>query len=66
MQLTLVRHGEAAPPINGVDSKRPLTERGHKQAQQTADFFKKCSARCICCQYFAASTGDFSAYSTVL
>ena len=41
MQLTLVRHGEAAPPINGVDSKRPLTERGHKQAQQTADFLKK-------------------------
>ena len=41
MQLTLVRHGEAAQPINGVDSKRPLTERGHKQAQQTADFLKK-------------------------
>lgn len=41
MQLTLVRHGEAAPPINGVDSKRPLTERGHKQAQQAADFLKK-------------------------
>ena len=41
MQLTLVRHGEAAPPINVVDSKRPLTERGHKQAQQTADFLKK-------------------------
>ena len=41
MQLTLVRHGEAAPPINGVDSKRPLTERGHKQAQQTAKKKKK-------------------------
>ncbi|WP_296279785.1 histidine phosphatase family protein [uncultured Acinetobacter sp.] len=40
MQLTLVRHGEAAPPINGVDSKRPLTERGHLQAQQTAEFVK--------------------------
>lgn len=38
MQLSLVRHGEAAPPINGVDSKRPLTERGHLQAQQTAEF----------------------------
>lgn len=40
MQLTLVRHGEAAPPINGLDSKRPLTERGHLQAQQTAEFIK--------------------------
>ncbi|RKG38294.1 phosphoglycerate mutase family protein [Acinetobacter rongchengensis] len=40
MQLTLVRHGEAAAPINGVDSKRPLTERGHLQAQQTAEFIK--------------------------
>ncbi|MDM1756651.1 MULTISPECIES: phosphohistidine phosphatase SixA [unclassified Acinetobacter] len=40
MQLTLVRHGEAAPPLNGNDYKRPLTERGHAQAQQTADFLK--------------------------
>ena len=40
MQLTLVRHGEAAPPINGNDHKRPLTERGHAQAEQTADFLK--------------------------
>ena len=40
MQLTLVRHGEAAPPINGVDSKRPLTEYGHLQAAQTAQFLK--------------------------
>ncbi|EZQ01939.1 phosphoglycerate mutase family protein [Acinetobacter sp. Ver3] len=40
MQLTLVRHGEAAPPINGNDSKRPLTERGHIQAEQTAHFLK--------------------------
>ena len=23
MQLTLVRHGEAAPPVNGNDIKRP-------------------------------------------
>ncbi|WP_343596303.1 phosphoglycerate mutase family protein [Acinetobacter sp.] len=38
MQLTLVRHGEAAPPINGNDTKRPLTARGHAQAEQTADF----------------------------
>ena len=36
MQLTLVRHGEAAPPVNGNDTKRPLTERGHQQAEQTA------------------------------
>lgn len=41
MQLTLVRHGEAAPAINGVDSKRPLTERGHLQAKQTAQFLKE-------------------------
>ncbi|MFP6818365.1 phosphoglycerate mutase family protein, partial [Acinetobacter sp.] len=41
MQLTLVRHGEAAPPVNGVDSKRPLTQRGHLQAQQTANFLKE-------------------------
>lgn len=41
MQLTLVRHGEAAPAINGVDSKRPLTERGHLQAEQTAQFLRE-------------------------
>lgn len=40
MQLTLVRHGEAAPPVNGNDIKRPLTERGHNQAEQTAIFLK--------------------------
>jgi Phosphohistidine phosphatase SixA len=40
MQLTLVRHGEAAPPVNGNDSKRPLTERGHQQAEQTAQYLK--------------------------
>ena len=40
MQLTLVRHGEASPAINGNDDKRPLTERGHHQAQQTADYLK--------------------------
>lgn len=42
MQLTLVRHGEAAAPINGQDHKRPLTERGHQQAQQTAEFLQHC------------------------
>jgi phosphohistidine phosphatase len=41
MQLTLVRHGEAVPAINGLDSKRPLTERGHLQAEQTAQFLKE-------------------------
>ncbi|KAF1026521.1 MAG: 2,3-bisphosphoglycerate-dependent phosphoglycerate mutase [Acinetobacter bereziniae] len=41
MQLTLVRHGEAVPAINGMDSKRPLTERGHLQAKQTAQFLKE-------------------------
>lgn len=40
MQLTLVRHGEAAPPVNGNDNKRPLTARGHAQAEQTATFLK--------------------------
>ena len=40
MQLTLVRHGEAAPPVNGNDTKRPLTARGHAQAEQTATFLK--------------------------
>ncbi len=40
MQLTLVRHGEAAPPVMGDDAKRPLTPRGHLQAEQTAVFLK--------------------------
>jgi phosphohistidine phosphatase len=40
MQLTLVRHGEAAPPVMGNDTKRPLTARGHAQAEETADFLK--------------------------
>lgn len=40
MQLTLVRHGEASPPVNGNDTKRPLTQRGHQQAVQTAAFLK--------------------------
>ena len=40
MQLTLVRHGEAAPPVNGNDTKRPLTERGHQQAEQTAQYLR--------------------------
>lgn len=38
MQLTLVRHGEASPALDGNDIKRPLTERGHAQAAQTADY----------------------------
>ena len=40
MQLTLVRHGEASAAINGNDDKRPLTKRGHKQAQHTAEYLK--------------------------
>lgn len=40
MQLTLIRHGEAAPPVMGNDTKRPLTQRGHLQAEQTADLLK--------------------------
>lgn len=41
MQLTLVRHGEAAPAILGNDNKRPLTARGHAQAEETADYLKE-------------------------
>lgn len=41
MQLTLIRHGEAAAPVMGDDTKRPLTERGHLQAEQTADYLNK-------------------------
>jgi phosphohistidine phosphatase len=40
MLLTLVRHGEASPAIDGNDMKRPLTARGHQQAQETADYLK--------------------------
>lgn len=40
MQLTMVRHGEAVPPVDGNDIKRPLTERGHLQAAETAEFLK--------------------------
>ncbi|MBP8006283.1 MAG: histidine phosphatase family protein [Acinetobacter sp.] len=40
MQLTLVRHGEASPAINGNDMQRPLTARGHQQAKQTGLFLK--------------------------
>lgn len=40
MLLTLVRHGEASPARDGNDNKRPLTERGHQQAEQTALFLK--------------------------
>ena len=40
MQLTLVRHGEASAAVNGNDDKRPLTRRGHKQAQHTAEYLK--------------------------
>ena len=41
MQLTLVRHGEAALALDGIDAKRPLTARGHQQALETAEFVKQ-------------------------
>ncbi|MPW43136.1 SixA phosphatase family protein [Acinetobacter guerrae] len=41
MQLTLVRHGEAAPPVDGNDIKRPLTALGHAQAEQTSQYLKE-------------------------
>ncbi len=41
MQLTLIRHGEAAPAMDGNDIKRVLTERGHSQAQETAEFIRQ-------------------------
>lgn len=41
MQLTLVRHGEASPAIDGHDIKRPLTARGHAQAKQTASYLQQ-------------------------
>ncbi|RKG29450.1 SixA phosphatase family protein [Acinetobacter tianfuensis] len=40
MQLTLIRHGEAAAPVMGNDTARPLTQRGHAQAEQTAAHLK--------------------------
>lgn len=40
MQLTLVRHGEASPALDGLDMKRPLTARGHQQARQTAGYLQ--------------------------
>lgn len=41
MQLTLIRHGEAAPAHDGNDIKRLLTERGHAQAEETAEFVRQ-------------------------
>ncbi len=44
MQLTLVRHGEAVQEgkdKKGLDAKRPLTPRGHQQAQQTAEYLNE-------------------------
>lgn len=40
MRLTLVRHGEASHPFQVSDSQRPLTERGHLQAIETANYLK--------------------------
>lgn len=41
MQLTLIRHGEAAPALDGNDNKRPLTIRGRTQAAETAKFVQQ-------------------------
>ncbi len=41
MQLTLVRHGEASPALDGNDDKRPLTVRGQLQAVETARFVQQ-------------------------
>lgn len=40
MQLTLIRHGEAAAAVFGNDTTRPLTELGHQQAELTATHLK--------------------------
>lgn len=41
MQLTLVRHGEASPALDGNDDKRRLTMRGQLQALETARFLQQ-------------------------
>lgn len=41
MRLILVRHGEADPNRSGIDAQRRLTERGHAQAQLTAQFIQE-------------------------
>lgn len=41
MQLTLVRHGEASPALDGNDDKRPLTMHGRLQALETARFLQQ-------------------------
>lgn len=38
MRIILVRHGEADPDRSGIDSARQLTDLGHQQAAQTAQF----------------------------
>src|SRR5437588_7924009 len=41
MKLCFLRHGEADwPNWNKPDDERPLTERGKKEIQKVADFFK--------------------------
>ncbi|WOE31713.1 MULTISPECIES: phosphoglycerate mutase family protein [unclassified Acinetobacter] len=40
MQITLVRHGEAAAAVLGNDKTRPLTTKGHLQAEHSAQFLK--------------------------
>jgi phosphohistidine phosphatase len=38
MKLILIRHGEAAPPVNGDDHRRPLTDLGQAQAALSAKY----------------------------
>lgn len=38
MKLILVRHGEADPNRSGIDAQRKLTDRGHQQAELTAEY----------------------------
>ena len=40
MQLTLVRHGEASPAVNGNDMQRPLTARGISRLSKQEIFSK--------------------------
>ncbi len=41
MRLILVRHGEADPDRSGIDSARLLTDKGHQQAELTAQFISE-------------------------
>ena len=38
------RHAVKVPAVNGNDMQRPLTARGHQQAEQTGDFSQRCDS----------------------